>query len=319
MGAASARVNLPLAASRGLARACVPLHRAGVGTVDSIQARALRRAALREGFEPPGPKAAAPESLTPAADETLDALAGDWRIFQLRQGHRYSADDLLVAHFAGETARGLGLAPRRLLDLGAGIGSVGLMTLWQFPDAHLTMVEAQARSRALAAKSSLWNGVQDRVEVLAGDLREVAPRSPDFDVVTGSPPYFDAAAGVVSALPQRAPCRFELRGGVEGYVHAMALALRLGGLGALVMTRAGLERIETAASGAGLVLLRRREVIFKAGRAPHLVLVALAHTGAFARAQPLPEDALVLRDERGERTPAFRAVRVDMGYPPRIA
>jgi len=159
-----------------------------VSTVDSIQARAVRRAALREGFEPPGPKAAAPESLTPAFDETLDALAGDWRIFQLRQGHRYSADDLLVAHFAGDTARGLGLSPRRLLDLGAGIGSVGLMTLWQFPDADLTMVEAQARSRALAEKSVLWNGVADRVQIVAGDLREVAPRAPDFDVVTGSPP-----------------------------------------------------------------------------------------------------------------------------------
>jgi hypothetical protein len=109
------------------------------------------------------------------------------------------------------------------------------MTLWQFPDADLTMVEAQARSRALAEKSVLWNGVADRVQIVAGDLREVAPRAPDFDVVTGSPPYFDASAGVVSALPQRAPCRFELRGGVEGYVQAMAAALRLGGVGALVM------------------------------------------------------------------------------------
>lgn len=296
-----------------------------MSTVDSIQARAVRRAALREGFEPPGPRAAAPESLTPEADETLDALAGDWRLFQLRQGHRYSADDLLVAHFAGETARGLGLAPRRLLDLGAGIGSVGLMTLWQFPDAHLTMVEAQARSRALAEKSAQWNGVSDRVQLVAGDLREVAPRVPDFDIVTGSPPYFDASAGVVSALPQRAPCRFELRGGVEGYVHAMSAALRLGGVGALVMTRVGLERIEAAASQAGLMVLRRRDVVFKAGRSPHLVLVALAHAGSVARAHarkhdaPTLADVLVLRDAHGERTPAFRALRLQMGYPPRIA
>jgi hypothetical protein len=28
---------------------------------------------------------------------TLDILAGDWRIFQLRNGHRFSADDLLTA------------------------------------------------------------------------------------------------------------------------------------------------------------------------------------------------------------------------------
>ena len=29
-------------------------------------------------------------------DITLDILAGDWRIFQLRTGHRFSADDLLT-------------------------------------------------------------------------------------------------------------------------------------------------------------------------------------------------------------------------------
>ena len=28
---------------------------------------------------------------------TLDILAGDWRIFQLRAGHRFSADDLLTS------------------------------------------------------------------------------------------------------------------------------------------------------------------------------------------------------------------------------
>jgi tRNA1(Val) A37 N6-methylase TrmN6 len=37
-------------------------------------------------------------AVTVGADElTLDALAGRWRIYQLRNGHRFSADDLLTA------------------------------------------------------------------------------------------------------------------------------------------------------------------------------------------------------------------------------
>ena len=47
-------------------------------------------------------------------DITLDILAGDWRIFQLRTGHRFSADDLLTAWTAVRTNP----AARQVLDLG---------------------------------------------------------------------------------------------------------------------------------------------------------------------------------------------------------
>ena len=64
-------------------------------------------------------------------------------IFQLRTGHRFSADDLLTAW----TAVRANPAARQVLDLGAGIGSIGLLTLWKLPMAgHLTMVEVQAVS-----------------------------------------------------------------------------------------------------------------------------------------------------------------------------
>ena len=57
---------------------------------------------------------------------TLDGLTGAWSIFQRARGHRHSADDVLTAHYALE------LSPRveRHLDLGAGIGTVGLLVLW---------------------------------------------------------------------------------------------------------------------------------------------------------------------------------------------
>lgn len=54
-----------------------------------------------------------------AGDITFDILAGAWRIFQLRHGHRFSTDDLLTAWAAVRANP----EARRLLDLGAGIGS----------------------------------------------------------------------------------------------------------------------------------------------------------------------------------------------------
>ena len=38
-------------------------------------------------------------------DVTLDTLAGDWRILQLRTGHRFSADDLLTENTSSPAVR----------------------------------------------------------------------------------------------------------------------------------------------------------------------------------------------------------------------
>src|SRR5215510_13753048 len=96
-------------------------------------------------------------------DLTLDTLAGDWRIFQLRSGHRFSADDLLTA-WAAVRAKPAALACVRLLDLGAGVGSVGLLALWKLsPTGHLTMVVVQAVSHALACRTVAYNCLTERV------------------------------------------------------------------------------------------------------------------------------------------------------------
>ena len=53
--------------------------------------------------------------------ETLDYISGHFRLFQLRDGHRFSTDDVLTAWY------GTSMVPvraRTVLDLGSGIGSV---------------------------------------------------------------------------------------------------------------------------------------------------------------------------------------------------
>ena len=144
-------------------------------------------------------------------DVTVDRLAGDWAIHQLAAGHRFSADDMLVAWLAAQVAPGA----RRLLDLGAGIGSVGFMTLWALQDRApggaprtLTMVEAQPVSQRLALATAALNGFGDQVRGFVSDLRDLpAEVVGPYDLVTGSPPYFPLGTGKVSPHPQKAACR----------------------------------------------------------------------------------------------------------------
>src|SRR6185437_4739247 len=123
----------------------------------------------------------------PGEGETLDALCGDFRIFQLRDGHRFSTDDLLAAWYGTLAAPTV----ERALDLGSGIGSVGMIAAWRLPGARFVTVEAQEQSVALARKSARYNRIEDRYEIRQGDFRDAMLKPNEkFDLVLGSPPYF---------------------------------------------------------------------------------------------------------------------------------
>lgn len=249
-------------------------------------------------------------ALAPEAGEpvTLDRLAGDWRIFQLARGHRFSADDLLTAWFAA------GLAPgaRRLLDLGAGIGSVGLLTLWRMaPESRLVMVEAQEVSHRLARRTITWNGLGARVEARLGDLRDpaVVPPGP-FDLVTGSPPYIPLGKGHVSPHPQKAACRMELRGTIADYAATAARVLAPDGW--FVACFAGTDpRAEAGIAAAGLALAFRRDVRFRAHLPPTITLLAARHVAG--PTERLPD--LVIREAEGRWSDAYLDIRERMGTP----
>lgn len=244
-----------------------------------------------------------------AADETLDRLAGDWKILQLRRGHRFSTDDLLTAWLA------LRVRPdaRRLLDLGAGIGSVGLMTLWSLPaDAILTMVEVQALSHGLARRSVALNGLEQRVILRNGDLRDpaVVPERAAFDLVTGSPPYIPVGKGVISSHPQRAAARIELHGDVFDYACTAARALTPDGW--FVCCHAAQDpRPEAAIAAAGLSLRHRVDVCFRADRPPTIALFAATWSGSREDLPPV-----IVRDNDGAPTPEYLSLCRAMGGRP---
>ena len=244
--------------------------------------------------------------------ESLDLIVGDWSIFQLKGGHRFSTDDLLTAWLSGQVSPDA----TRLLDIGAGIGSVGLMALHlRPPTATLRMIEAQAVSHALAKKSIAYNGLGHRIDAVHGDLRALAATPAGqlgYDAITGSPPYIPVGKGVLSPHPQRAACRMELRGDVFDYAAAAARALAPEG--SLCLCHAAEDpRPERALSAAGLQLWQRVDVFFRRGRKPTIALFAagLGPPPAGLSVAPVME----IRDEAGELTPQYLKVRAQMGGP----
>jgi tRNA1Val (adenine37-N6)-methyltransferase len=228
---------------------------------------------------------------------TLDGLTRDFSIFQRRRGHRHSTDDLLTAWYGATHAA----APvRTMLDLGTGIGSVGLALAWYWGDAMLTAIEVQDVSFNLLRENIWANQMQDRVRAIHGDLRESVPDEP-FDLVTGSPPYFDVRTGIVSADPQRAGARFELCGDVSDYCRAAVRALSPAGRFVFCFPTVQTDRAERACKDAELAIVAMRDVVPKEGVAPLFSLYACARDDA-SHAPALREPPYIVRDRNGVPT-----------------
>jgi len=273
-----------------------------------------------KGWAKPGPVPPALDPpLLPTEEESLDAISGHFRLFQLKAGHRFSTDDILTAWYGTSWCPTAATA----LDLGSGIGTVGSIVAWRLPGARLVTVEAQEQSVALARKSARFNGLEHRYEIRQGDFRDPGVVRPEetFDLVTGSPPYFPPGTGVESEHPQKLACRFELRGTVADYCSTAARHLAPGGFFACVFPNepAQLARVEAGAKAAGLVIVRRRPVVFREGEPPLIGLFSLM------RAEDLPEHFrtrtwvephLVIRTATGAIHPEYSAVKLAIGFPP---
>jgi tRNA1(Val) A37 N6-methylase TrmN6 len=220
----------------------------------------------------------------------------------------------MTAWYAARQVKGIEV--ERAVDIGCGIGSVLMMMAWRLQETRFIGVEAQDISVGLAGRSILFNGIEGRVEVRHGDLREpeMIPEGAVFDLVTGTPPYIPIGDGVMSQREQCGPCRFELRGGVEDYCLAAARLLAPGGRFVVCQASAQRARVEAAAQGAGLHILRYREIVPREGRDPLFTVFSMTPQTEQNPAT-VADSPFMVRDAKGDRTAQYLEVRRDMGMP----
>jgi tRNA1Val (adenine37-N6)-methyltransferase len=210
------------------------------------------------------------------------------------------------------------------LDLGSGIGTVGMIAAWRLQGASFVTVEAQTESVRLAKKSARWNGLENRYEIREGDFRDSKILKPDerFDLILGSPPYFPLGSGVEGDHPQKIACRFEMRGTVADYCATAAKHLAPGGFFACIFPVAPVEqeaRVKSAAAEAKLSIVRCRQIILREGERPLLGLFGMMRSEDLPetmRSQTWMEPPLTIRMRDGKVHPEYSAVKLSFGFPP---
>jgi tRNA1(Val) A37 N6-methylase TrmN6 len=275
-----------------------------------------------KGWVKPGPvpSGALGEGPVMEPGETLDAISGFYRLFQLKNGHRFSTDDVLTSWYGTTWCP----CARRVLDLGSGIGTVGMMAAWRLQGAQFVTVEAQEESVRLARKSACWNGLEGRFEIRQGDFRDPRIIKPEeqFDMVLGSPPYFPLGSGVEGDHPQKIACRFEMRGTIADYCAAASRHLAPGGFFACVFPIAPQsqeQRVLEGARAAGLSIVRCRPVVLREPERPLLGLFGMMRSADLPesmRAKTWTEPALIIRDRTGAIHSEYSAIKLSFGFPP---
>lgn len=238
---------------------------------------------------------------------TEDAfLGGAVMALQPGKGYRAGMDAVLLAA-AAPVAVGC-----RILDIGAGVGVVGLCIAARVADARIVLLERQPVLADLARRNAGRNGLDARVAVVQGDVagnaaalteKGVAPDS--FDLAVANPPYgvegrgrapVDASKAAAHAMPidsledwARLMARVVRPGGSAVVIHrAEALPELLG----VLASRFGGIRICPVHAKAGAPAIRVLVIGTKGSRAPLSLLAPLVLHGPDGRFRPEVEAAL---------------------------
>ena len=131
-----------------------------------------------------------------------------------------STDSMLLAHFVK--------MPRnaRILDLGSGCGTLGLLLCAEFDDCCVTGIELDENAHHTALQNAETNDLGSRLSSICADLKSIYTLIPagSYTCCVSNPPYF--AAGPQSHLPM---ARREDCCTMEDLFKAAAWALKYGG------------------------------------------------------------------------------------------
>ena len=154
-----------------------------------------------------------------------DLYHGGMKLIQNAASPCFAVDAPLLADFAEIKAGS------RVIDLGTGSGVILLLLSVKQPDCTFVGLELMAEMAAMAARSVTLNGLDERISIVCGDIRnaeELFGKSV-FDVVVSNPPYYKTGAGRQNTDPLFAVARSEQCCSLAQLLDTAAAVLKPGG------------------------------------------------------------------------------------------
>ena len=137
---------------------------------------------------------------------TTDDLQNGYYIYQPADGFRFGVDAVLLSEFTR-------IKPgENVLDMGTGTGIIPILLAAKTKGRHFTGLEIQEFSAAVARESVLLNKLEERIDIVNGDIKEASKLfgNESFNVIVSNPPYMIADHGLRNDTDEKYIARHEV-------------------------------------------------------------------------------------------------------------
>ena len=158
--------------------------------------------------------------------EIIDTLKNGYKIIQNSEMFKFGIDAVLLSYFAFNQIRN----NEKIIDLGTGNGIIPLL-LAKSRAKNITGLEIQAENVELAKKSIALNQLENKINVIQGDIKLVSENFPkhSFDSVLTNPPYMINNHGKQNPNDAKLIARHEVLCNLEDIISAADFLLKPNG------------------------------------------------------------------------------------------
>lgn len=234
--------------------------------------------------------------------ERLDELhRNGYQIIQDPKRFCFGMDAVLLAGFAKVKPK------ERLIDLGTGTGILPILLEARTKGAFFTGLEIQPESADMAGRSVRLNHLEERVQIVTGDLREAEKifGAGSCEVVTCNPPYMTDLHGLKNPNEAKAVARHEILCTLEDVITQASRLLVPGGRFYMVHRPFRLAEILTGLCRKGLEPKRMQMVHPYVDREPAMVLIEALKGG---KPHMIVERPLIIFEEPGKYKDEIREI-----------
>ncbi|MBI5098863.1 MAG: tRNA1(Val) (adenine(37)-N6)-methyltransferase [Nitrospirae bacterium] len=217
-------------------------------------------------------------------NETLDSIK-DIKLFQAKNGYRFSVDALLLENF---------ISAKRLekgIELGTGSGIISILLAKRLKSTKIIAVEIQSNLAERAIRNVSLNSLDERIEILQKDIKDLKKIYPanKFDFVFSNPPFRKTTTGRLSIYEERAVARHEVEITLPDLIRTASYLIKHSGKFFLIYHPFRLAELISLLQKAKLEPKRMRFVHSKMGEEAKMVLIeAVKGSGTWLKiAHPL--------------------------------
>jgi len=194
-------------------------------------------------------------------------LGGAIRLYQPKTGYRAGTDALLLAatvpndSWTGsiakhDSSKADHFAPVRVLDVGSGIGTVGMCVAKRVRRAQVTLIEKNPDLVAIALENRRRNDFDVRIEIIAADICSKAATvaaaglaRKEYDYVLANPPFHMLGHGIAPKSEIKADAHTMSENDLELWLLFMTRMCAQGGTATLIHKAGALDRLLSAMRG----------------------------------------------------------------------